>query len=353
MKTQAEWIKWNGGECPVPDETLVDVKFNNGKESVSNKEGELASCWCWLNENNGHDISAYRIHDAFKDAPDWAEYLCNYKGHLAWFESKFDFHCKYKFLAKSEYSKTYLWDERGTHPIVATRSNGGDKNHSEAKMTDIKWLARNVHEWPLFSDKIEGLEIANWNGVDGHVKRVCGEFYYTKDQWLAERARLQNKPSWGDAPKWAMWLAQDEDGEWSFSTAKHREDEHGYNPGSKTGEYSNMGEVLGDWRDTLERRPDADTTPEPEEEYTGKSVSYYTVTVSKPTNPDREPYDAECNDIIEALGMSYAEGNAFKAIWRRCAARTLGKAKRGYTDGLYDAEKAHFFAGRMVEQETD
>ena len=34
-----------------------------------------------------------------------------------------------------------------------------------------------------------------------------------------------------------------------------------------------------------------------------------------------------------------------------CAARTLGAKKRGYTDGLYDAEKVAFFGARMVAQE--
>ena len=82
-------------------------------------------------------------------------------------------------------------------------------------------------------------------------------------------------------------------------------------------------------------------------EYTGGSVSYYTVTVQSPTMEGRDPYKAECNDIIEALKMTYAEGNAFKAIWRKCAAR-LGTMKAGYTDGLYDAEKVEFFGGRMV-----
>ena len=86
------------------------------------------------------------------------------------------------------------------------------------------------------------------------------------------------------------------------------------------------------------------------EEYTGGSVSYYTVHIAKPTTEGVDPYDAECNDIIEALEMNYAEGNAFKAIWRRCAARK-GKAKRGYTDGRYDAEKVVFFGQRMVAQE--
>ncbi len=90
--------------------------------------------------------------------------------------------------------------------------------------------------------------------------------------------------------------------------------------------------------------------PVPAAEYTGGSVSYYQVKIGAPISGN-DAYTAECNDIIEALGMNYAEGNAFKAIWRRCAARTLGKAKAGYKDGLYDAEKVVFFGERMVAQE--
>lgn len=86
-----------------------------------------------------------------------------------------------------------------------------------------------------------------------------------------------------------------------------------------------------------------------QKEYTGGSVSYYRVSISHPTSTG-VPYIAECNDIIEALGMNYAEGNAFKAIWRSCAARNLGISKDGYKDGLYDAEKVVFFGKRMVEQ---
>lgn len=84
-------------------------------------------------------------------------------------------------------------------------------------------------------------------------------------------------------------------------------------------------------------------------EHTGGSVSYYSVTIERPTSAGR-PYVAECNDIIEALGMNYAEGNAFKAIWRSCAARHLGRSKKGYDDALYDAEKVEFFARRMIVQ---
>jgi hypothetical protein len=91
------------------------------------------------------------------------------------------------------------------------------------------------------------------------------------------------------------------------------------------------------------------TEESPELEYTGGSVNYYKCFVASPTTLDL-PYHAECNDIIEALGMTFAEGNAFKAIWRRCAARTYGSMKKGYDNGLYDAEKVVFFGERMVEQ---
>lgn len=87
------------------------------------------------------------------------------------------------------------------------------------------------------------------------------------------------------------------------------------------------------------------------EEHTGLSVSYYTVYVKHPTGDGQTapaPYTAQCNDIIEALGMDYAEGNAFKAIWRTAAARR-GLKKKG-NNSLYDAEKVVFFGQRMVEK---
>lgn len=85
--------------------------------------------------------------------------------------------------------------------------------------------------------------------------------------------------------------------------------------------------------------------------YTGGSSDYYQVTITCPTTEGRPEYIAECNDIIEALGMNFAEGNAFKALWRRAAQRTLGLRKAGAKDdGLYDAEKVEFFGARLVAQ---
>ena len=94
-----------------------------------------------------------------------------------------------------------------------------------------------------------------------------------------------------------------------------------------------------------EPKPPASSTPE----HTGGSVSYYQVKITNSTS-GADVYTAECNDIIEALDMNFAEGNAFKALWRRAAARTLGKHKAG-NNALYDAEKVVFFGQRLVEQE--
>ena len=89
----------------------------------------------------------------------------------------------------------------------------------------------------------------------------------------------------------------------------------------------------------------------PVAEYNGGSSDYYQVEITSTTTEGRPAYIAECNDIIEALGMNFAEGNAFKALWRRAAQRTLGKRKAGAKDdGLYDAQKVEFFGARMVAQ---
>jgi hypothetical protein len=85
-----------------------------------------------------------------------------------------------------------------------------------------------------------------------------------------------------------------------------------------------------------------------EEEHTGLSVNYYGVHVADPTSGG-EPYDAECNDIIEALGMTFAEANVFKAIWRIAASRQ-GKRKKG-NNTVYDAEKCVFFSARVLKNE--
>lgn len=91
-----------------------------------------------------------------------------------------------------------------------------------------------------------------------------------------------------------------------------------------------------------------DLSAEPKEEYSGNSVDYYKVKVDNPTTQE-SPYSAEANDIIEALGLTFAEGNLLKAVWRIAADRK-GLKKKG-NNSVYDAEKLVFFAHRVLVQE--
>jgi hypothetical protein len=85
---------------------------------------------------------------------------------------------------------------------------------------------------------------------------------------------------------------------------------------------------------------------------TGGNNDYYLVTVAKPKR--LAPYQAECEDIIEALQMTFAEGTVLKALWRSCAARTFGLTKPGadHNFGIYDAEKIAYYGERMVAART-
>ena len=84
-----------------------------------------------------------------------------------------------------------------------------------------------------------------------------------------------------------------------------------------------------------------------EEIATGGSNDSYRVVINGIIGNGIE-YAAECTHIIEALGMTFAEGNVFKAVWRIAAARQ-GRSKPGYKQGKYDAEKIVFFGNRMIK----
>lgn len=122
---------------------------------------------------------------------------------------------------------------------------------------DLDWLARNVHVWR------DGANYVCVNHTDGgHVfhehNRNCA-IWFTKAQWLARRAELQNKPSWSKAEEWAGWLAQDSYGCWGFFQKKPLM--HALSWIARSGYYqihSPGNSLLGDWRDTLEKRPEVD-----------------------------------------------------------------------------------------------
>ncbi len=86
-------------------------------------------------------------------------------------------------------------------------------------------------------------------------------------------------------------------------------------------------------------------------ENSGEHGAYYEIAIQRPKSGGAA-YKAECQDIIEALKMDFNEGNAFKALWRRAAAR-LGNVKKGNEDPLYDAQKIKFYGTRILEQEEN
>lgn len=69
------WIEWHGGDCPVAEGTLVDVKFRDGREAYStpanvidNRYSADASHAFWNSDGADNDIVAYRL-----SQPDWPE----------------------------------------------------------------------------------------------------------------------------------------------------------------------------------------------------------------------------------------------------------------------------------------
>lgn len=64
----SEWIQWDGGACPVPDETLVDVKYRDGRVRLAMLANvHRNDCFLdagpafWLGDGYQNDIVAYRL----------------------------------------------------------------------------------------------------------------------------------------------------------------------------------------------------------------------------------------------------------------------------------------------------
>lgn len=84
---------------------------------------------------------------------------------------------------------------------------------------------------------------------------------------------------------------------------------------------------------------------------TGGLSSYYLAQVNHPQRPEQPAYQAECEDIIQALRMTFEEGCEFKAIWRTASAR-LGNGKPNsdpHAAAIYDAEKRVHYANRSLK----
>lgn len=81
---------------------------------------------------------------------------------------------------------------------------------------------------------------------------------------------------------------------------------------------------------------------------TGSLTNYYLVRVDFPQREEQPPYQAECEDLIEALQLNPDEANIFKEIWRGANAR-LDNGKPGHTP-IYGAEKIFHYSGRILRR---
>ena len=86
------------------------------------------------------------------------------------------------------------------------------------------------------------------------------------------------------------------------------------------------------------------------EENSGGHCEYYHCEVAHPQNLNQPVgYIANCEDIIQALGLTFDEGCEFKSIWRR------GRGRQGFVKAestpLRDAIKAVHYANRVMRLE--
>ena len=186
-----------------------------------------------------------------------------------------------------------------------------DYAEAESKrVSDLDWLARNFHEWP-YEHQTHCYVMTECEARKNVSACATSPFFSkkTKDQWLTRRAELQNKPSWKDAPEWANWLAQDEDGEWWFFSAKPKVQSVSFDERGSgiSADYAKKGETLGDWRDTLEKRPEqtiADVCGEATDENRHKKVFEPFVSVEDAATAKQPSPKGSGNPI---LGMVLAD----------------------------------------------
>lgn len=61
------WIEWNGGECPVPADALVEVKLRDTK--IQGPWRGHADAWVWGHTDEDDDIVAYRVVSDLTETP--------------------------------------------------------------------------------------------------------------------------------------------------------------------------------------------------------------------------------------------------------------------------------------------
>lgn len=144
---------------------------------------------------------------------------------------------------------------------------------SMTRQEQLDAVVRNYFKWPEKND----MQFAVWKigpaTFDGKVKFLqtpCREIdsfgdichVFSRSEVEARKAKLQNKPvKW---PEFVNLIVQDQDGDWFYGSYKDAIISDGGWAGVGEGMFylAWKGEVIGDWRDTLEKRPEQEVKPE-------------------------------------------------------------------------------------------
>lgn len=226
-----------------------------------------------------------------------------------------------------------------------------DYAEAESKrVSDLDWLARNVHAWPCGSHQSWCYVVTDDNGRKIASSSTLGSpkaTWISKPEWLSRREEIQSKPDWCKIGERAMYIAQNSCGTWRAFEWDPTDYCHAWIEERGLQEYKTKGwkgEVLGDWRDTLEKRPEQDEL-EP-------FVSVEDSATAKRHDPVNSPshYASGGIECIEAIKASmshesflgYLKGNVQKYMWRYekkvNPAEDLKKA-RWYLDKLIEEQK--------------
>lgn len=217
------------------------------------------------------------------------------------------------------------------------------------EISNLDWLARNVHAWPYGMREVlvrhsRNVDTLIWSCV------LSNDGWITKDQWLARRAELQNKPSWEDAPEWANWLAQDEEidvkgvgGGW-FWYERCPTPRAAWDADDGLTVFSGAhGAVLGDWRDTLEKRPEQKAFDPFVSVEDAATATQLAITPSKYTKTIHG-VSVDVYDVLQAWGVS-------NPALQHLIKKALQCGQRGHKDNAQDLQDIIDSAIRAKELE--
>jgi len=213
------------------------------------------------------------------------------------------------------------------------------------EMSDLDWLARNVHVWP--DGKEECLVVLSRNPypIWSVCKSSCG--WIERSEWLARRAELQEKPSWAHAPEWAEYMAQSPNGRWEFFAVKPRAEGWWRLPIAERSSANNAsirGAILGDWRDTLEKRPEQDEFV-PFVSVEGAAASKRAAITPSKYTKTIHGVSVDVYDVLQAWGVS-------NPALQHLIKKALQCGQRGHKDNAQDLQDIIDSAIRAKELES-